>query len=130
MPASLPLELRKRIVSAHLDQGLSEKEVAEIFGVARSSVRRYLAKHRQQESLEPRRARGADPKLGAEEIEWIKSQVEKNTFQSSYDLAEAYNKHFSQNQVHRSTVLRAMKKLEISYKKKPTARLSATDSKS
>lgn len=86
MPASLPVELRERIVNAHEDQGLSEKKVAERSGVARSSVRRYVARSRLNKSLEPNVPRGAEPKLGFAEIDWIKEQPEKNPFQSRRQL--------------------------------------------
>lgn len=120
MPASLPKEMRERIVKAHVEDGLSEQEVAELFKVGRSSVRRFLARHRSDESLDPRVPRGATPKLGTEELEWIKARITDNPYQSTYDLADAYNEHFVENQVHRSTILRALKSLNLTHKKKRT----------
>lgn len=120
MPASLPKELRERIVKAHIEDGLSQQEIAELFKVGKTSVRRFLARHRAQESLDPRVPSGAPPKLGAEELEWIKARITENPYQSTYDLAEAYNEHFVENQVHRSTILRALKSLNLTHKKKRT----------
>lgn len=120
MPAGLPIELRTRIVRAHVDQGLSMQEIAELFGVGRTTVRRYLAKNARGESLEPRVAPGARPKLGTKEFAWLKKSIEKNPYVTSYELATLYNRRFRKNQVHRSTVLRAMHQLGFTHKKRPT----------
>ena len=45
MSSAHPVELQERIVRAHVDLDLGPQEIAELFGVARTSVRRYLAKY-------------------------------------------------------------------------------------
>ena len=119
MPAGLPIELRRRIVSAHVDQGLSKEEIAELFGVGRTTVNRYLEKAARGESLEPRFAPGPRSKLGAKELAWLKKSIAKNPYVTSYELAALYNRRFKKNQVHRSTILRAMHQLGFTHKKRP-----------
>lgn len=120
MPAGLPIELRTRIVNAHVEQGLSRQEIAEVFGVAPTTVGRYLKKLAHGESLEPRTSPGAQPKLGTKELAWLKRNVAKNPYVTSYELAVLYNRRFKKNQVHRSTILRAMHQLGFTHKKRPT----------
>ena len=120
MPAGLPLELRTRIVDAHLDQGLSFEEIADLFGVGLSTVRRYVLKHSRGESLVPRTSPGAQPKLGEKELAWLKERIDEDPHLSSYDLAAKYNRRFKKNRVHRSTILRAIHRLGFTHKKRPS----------
>lgn len=120
MPAGLPLELRVRIVNAYTELGLSKPEIAELFDVDRTTVSRYVRKHASGESLEPRTSPGARAKLGPKEVGWLKKQIEKNPFVTSYELAGSYNRRFKKNLVHRSTILRAMHQLGFTHKKRPT----------
>ena len=119
MPASLPIELRKRIIGAHIDQGLSPAEISRVFQVGDSSVRRYLKTFAKGESLEPRLPPGATPKLGPEELAWLKSEMDADPYLTSYELTTRYNRIHRSNQVHRSTILRAMHKLGFTHKKRP-----------
>lgn len=70
----LPIELRERIVAAHVEQGLSVLEVAELFGVSHSSVRRYVAAAGRGDSLAPKSPPGLAPKLGKRERDWLLQQ--------------------------------------------------------
>lgn len=113
-----PIELRERIVAAHVDQGLSISEVAELFAVSYASVRRYVKKASRGESLEPSSPPGAAEKLGRKEREWLRRALEANPFTTSYELAARYNRSFPSNQVHRSSILRAMHRLGFTHKKR------------
>ena len=50
-------DLRLRVLDA-LDQGLSRKEVSELFGLSLSTIKRYIRRRRQGEDLEPRPSTG------------------------------------------------------------------------
>ena len=118
--SSLPIELRERIVQAHVDRGLSQTQVAELFQVGRTTVRRYLQKVEAGESLEPGRPPGPTPKLTPKHFTWLKSCLQEDPYLTSYELAAKYNRRFKSNPVHRSTILRAMHKLGYTYKKRPS----------
>ena len=126
MPRALPIELRERIVQAHLKHGMPADELAEIFSVSVASVRRYLAKDAAGESLEPGVAPGGKPKLSDTENTWLQAELEADPFLTSYELCARFNKAFRCNQVHRSTILRAIHKFGFTYKKKRRTRRSAS----
>lgn len=92
-------------------------EIAEVFHVSVASVRRYIAKAAKGQSLAPAVPPGLPEKLGDKEYEWLRNELIGNPYTTSYELANRYNKMFRSNQVHRSTILRAMRKLGFSYKK-------------
>lgn len=119
MSVGLPIELRERIVRAHVEQGMGPQEIAEVFGVARTSVRRYLEKHANGESLAVGRPPGARAKLGPAEHAWIGDSLKQDPYLTSYELAARYNRQFKANRVHRSTILRAMRTLGFTHKKRP-----------
>ena len=50
-------DLRLRVLDA-LDQGLSRKEVSELFGLSLSTIKRYIRRRRQGEDLEPKPSTG------------------------------------------------------------------------
>ena len=114
-----PLELRERIVRAHVELKMGQQEIAELFGVGRSSVRRYLAKHAAGESLAPGIPPGAPTKLGDKELAWLRKQLTADPYLTSYELSARYNRRFRSNQVHRSTILRAIAALGFTHKKRP-----------
>ena len=119
MPASLPIQLRERIVGAHIEQGMNAAEISRVFQVSYTSVRRYLAANESGASLEPRLPPGKEPKLGRDELSWVKSEMASDPYLTSYELSTRYNRVHRSNQVHRSTILRAMHKVGLSFKKRP-----------
>ena len=114
----LPIELRVRIVAAHVEQGLAILEIAELFGVSHSSVRRYVAAEANGDSLVPKSPPGLERKLGKRELDWLLVDIKANPFTTSYELTTRYNRRFRSNQVHRSTILRAMHQLGFTHKKR------------
>jgi transposase len=55
-------DLRKKIVEA-VERGMSKIEAAQSFGVGVSSVKRYVATHREGRPLAPKKRPGSKPKL-------------------------------------------------------------------
>lgn len=117
MPAGLPIELRQRVVDAVEGQQLTWKQIATIFNVSEATIHRLMLKRRAGESLEPKKSPGASAKLGDTELSWIRRELESNPYVTSYELAANYNRRFRHNQVHRSTILRAMHALGFTHKK-------------
>jgi transposase len=56
-------DLRKKIVEAVERRSMKKSEVASLFGVSLSSVKRYVRKFRQGRSLSPGKAPGKRPKV-------------------------------------------------------------------
>lgn len=119
MPAALPIELRQRIVRAYARQDMTVAEIAAVFQVGVTSVRRYAALARRGLSLHPRTAPGAESKLMDEDLAWLRAQVEASPYLTSYELCTLYNRCHRRNRVHRSTILRAIHKLGFTHKKRP-----------
>lgn len=118
MPAALPVELRQRIVQAHAHREMTAFEIAAVFQVGLTSVKRFVAKAARGISLQPRSPPGAKPKLSDEELAWLNRQVDTNPYLTSYELCGLYNRAHPRNRVHRSTILRAMHKLGLTHKKR------------
>ena len=114
----MPVELRERIVRAHIERGMSVSEIAVVFQVGLTSVKRYVHRAATGLSLHPRLPPGARPKLTHEDLAWLKTQIETNPYITSYELCALYNRAHRRNRVHRSTVLRAMHKLGFTHKKR------------
>ena len=93
-------------------------EIASIFRVGLTSVKRYLAMAANGLSLHPRSPPGAKSKLGQEDLTWLKAQLEANPYLTSYELSSSYNRAHRRNRVHRSTILRAIHKLGLTHKKR------------
>lgn len=117
MPAALPIELRERIVRAHSVQGMPMSEVARVFDVGRTSVRRFVKAASLGLSLHPGTAPGAKPKISDEGRMWLKARIQANPYLTSYELCALYNRAHRSNRVHRSTILRAMHELGYTHKR-------------
>ena len=69
-------DLRERIVRARLS-GQGTAEVARLFHVSTTVVRRYMARHRQGVSLTPGKAPGAMPRISREQEAAFVSMLEE-----------------------------------------------------
>jgi transposase len=114
----LPIELRERIVRAHFEQGIAVLEIADVFQVSITSVRRFIKLAKAGGSLVPNAPPGGQEKLGEAEFKWLLAEIKQSPFTTSYELTSKYNRKFRANQVHRSTILRAMHKLGFTHKKR------------
>jgi transposase len=117
MAAPLSLDLRERIAAAIVAAEESHPLIAERFGVSVSTVERISRRQREGEGLEPRKHPGRGPVLQETHFRWIRAEVERDPYISSYVVAGRFNKRFPKNRVHRSTILRAMHSLGYSFKK-------------
>lgn len=125
MAAPLSLDLRERIAAAVVAAEESHPLIAERFGVSVTTVERISRKQREGKSLEPRKHPGRGPALEEKHFAWIRAEVQRDPYISTYEVAGRFNKRFPKNRVHRSTILRAMHHLGYSFKKnsaRPAAR--------
>jgi transposase len=72
-------DLRLRVLDA-VDRGLPRKEVATLFGVSLSTIKRYVKRRREGEDLEPKPSTGRKRRILAtsEEKRALWEQLEKN----------------------------------------------------
>ena len=117
MAKTLSLDLRERIGVALVEARESHPLIAVRFQVSKATVERIARKIREGRSLEPVRRPGRTPLLGDRHFAYLRTQLEKGPFMTSYDLTRRFNKRFPKNRVHRSTILRAMHQLNFSFKK-------------
>jgi transposase len=69
-------DLRRKVVEA-VHRGMGKGEVARSFGVSLSSVKRYVAKADQGDSLSPRKHPGPHPKLDERARRLLEADVEE-----------------------------------------------------
>ena len=72
-------DLRLRVLEA-VDRGVPRKEVANLFGVSLSTIKRYIKRRRAGQDLEPRRSTGRKRRIlaSAEEKHLLWEQLENN----------------------------------------------------
>ena len=112
------LDFRQRVVDA-CDRGNSTKEVATMFGVAESWVRRLKQWRRERGSVAPRPCGGSKPKLGRPEEHAIHAH-----FAAHPDTTIAELKTVLQTEVSEATVWRTACRLGYRFKKSRRTRPS------
>src|SRR5215203_5680787 len=72
-------DLRLRVIDA-VERGLPRKEVSELFGVSRSTIKRWVKRRREGEDLEPKRSTGRKRRIlsTAEEKRALWKQLQEN----------------------------------------------------
>lgn len=112
-----PKELRERVVVA-VEMGVhSIGDIADIFGVGISFIKKMLKLHRDGESLAPRRGRGTAPLLKEEHLAMLRAAV---ATRPDATLAELQGFMAAESNVSPSapTLCRALQKLNLPRKKK------------
>lgn len=59
---------------------------------------------------------GPKPRLMEVHFEWLRARTAESPFLSTYELAPLFNEEFPEVAVHRSTILRALHRLGLSFK--------------
>lgn len=111
-----PKELRVRVVDA-VEQGEhSTSEIADLFGVGTTFVKKMLRLHRAGDDLEPRHGGGAEPSLKEPELELLREQVANQPDVSLDELQKALVEK-RRVSVSLATISRALQKLGLPRKK-------------
>ena len=114
--ASYSLDLRERIVKAHIEEGQSKSAVARRFGVSRWSVERYV-KRSQTGSLAATPHPGRRRQLDAKGCEVLRRQVEAQHDWSLEQHAAALAKETG-IELKKSSVGNYLRRLGITHKKR------------
>src|ERR671933_478266 len=86
------VDLRRRIVSAIEEGGMSKAQAARTFSVSLSSVKRYTGKADRGESLAPKKRPGSAPKFDEKAMRLLAAELEERpylTLQERCDYIEA-----------------------------------------
>ena len=114
--ASYSLDLRERIVKAHIEEGQSKSAVARRFGVSRWSVERYVRRSAAGK-LAATPHLGRRRRLDAKGCEVLRQQVEDHHDWSLEQHATALAKETG-IEIKKSSVGNYLKRLGITYKKR------------
>ncbi len=120
------LDLRQRVVAAAESGEHTIGEVADLFGVGQTFVKKMLRWHRQGESLEPRHGGGAPAVLNGEHQQVLRAAVQAQPDATLGELKEALavQCHVS---VSEATICRQLQALNLPRKKRVSKPANATN---
>jgi transposase len=112
-----PKELRTRVVAAVAQGDFPIAEIATLFGVGTTFVKKMLRLHRAGEDLAPRHGGGPEPKLREKERALLRAEIKK---QPDATLAELQTVLAEQEScwVSVPTICRTLSQLQLPRKKK------------
>ncbi len=122
--ASYSVDLRERIVKAHVEEGQTKSAVARRFGVSRWSVERYV-KRASTGSLAPTPHPGSRQRLNGAQCEVLRAQVNAH---GDWTLEQHAAALLGTTGValKKSSVGNYLKRLGISYKKRVSSPVNET----
>ena len=119
-------DLREKIVEA-LRRGMGKSQAARTFSVSLSSVKRYAKLAQQGRSLAPKNRPGSKPKLDERSSKLLQADLEEHPFLTLQERCE-YLRAVASVEVSRSTVCRAIKRMNATRKKGVDRLQNATSS--
>ena len=118
------VDLRKKIVDAVL-RGRPKAEVARIFGVGISSVKRYMKIAEEERPLDPKKAPGKKRKLDESGMKLLEEDLRARPT-ATYEQRVNFLDALLDVRVSKSTICRATKRLGYTRKKDHWARVRET----
>jgi transposase len=106
----------QKIVEVVERRAMNKSEVAHLFGVSLSSVKRYVRKFRQGSSLSPGKAPGKRPKVDECARRLLEADLKERPFAKLRQRCE-YLEALAGLMVSRSTLCRALKRMGFTRKK-------------
>jgi transposase len=119
-------DLRKKIVEAVERRAMKKSEVARLFGVSLSSVKRYVRKFRQGRTLSPGKAPGKRPKIDERARRLLEANLKERPFAKLHQRCE-YLEALAGLRVSRSTVCRTLRRMGFTRKKGQWVLVSETN---
>ena len=112
------IEFRRKIIKAHEDESVSQRKLANRFGVALSFVQKLLKQYRETDSVAPKtRIQQTPSKLTEAHLAVLRQLVEEQNDATLEEL-RAQLAAATDVTVSRSTIDRALKKLDLTLKKR------------
>jgi transposase len=119
-------DLRKKLLQA-VDRGMPKSEAARIFGVSRSSVKRYAAARREGRPLTPKKHPGSKPKLDERARKILEADLEERPATTLKDRC-CFLEEMVGVSVSESTLSRLLRKMGFSPKEGVWVRVRETSS--
>ncbi len=119
-------DLREKIVEA-LGRGMGKSQAARTFSVSLSSIKRYAKLAEEGRSLAPKKRPGSKPKIDERARKLLQADLEEHPFLTLQKRCE-YLRAVASVEVSRSTMCRAIKRMEASRKKGADLPRNATSS--
>jgi transposase len=119
-------DLREKIVEA-LERGMGKSQAARTFSVSLSSVKRYAKLAQEGRSLARKKRPGSKPKLDERSRKLLQADLEEHPFLTLQQRCE-YLRAVASVEVSRSTVCRAIKRMDATRKKGVDRLQNATSS--
>jgi transposase len=120
-------DLRKKIVAALEQRGMSKAEAARTFSVSLSSVKRYARSVRQGESLTPKKSPGR-PRIVDEKARTLLEKDVEERPSAPVSERRRFLEHITATDMSDSTVRRLMKRLGFTQKNGQWGRWNETSS--
>lgn len=116
MPSPYPLELRERAVYAYESGEGTYPAVAAIFGITSRVLQSWVRQYRETNSVAPK-PRGGGNRSPVDST-MLAALVAERADVTTHELAAAYNRRAHRSaRVHRSSILRALKRAGYVFKK-------------
>lgn len=113
------IDLRQKIIQAHLEDNLSQRQLAKQFHVALSFIQKLLKQRRELGTIAPKiRTQQTPPKLNSEQLEILRQLVEARNDATLEELRQELHQK-TNVLIARTTVDRMLRKLGYTVKKKP-----------
>jgi len=128
---ALSIDLRERVAAAYEAGNGSYEEIAEIFGVAICSVRRWVGLLRTTGGVQKRSAPGAVPIIKDYQLSELVQLVEEKPDRTLNELCEIWRERFG-IKLSISTIDRALARANLTLKKRrfgPKSAMAKTPSK-
>jgi transposase len=119
-------DLREKIVEA-LERGMGKSQAARTFSVSLSSVKRYAKLAQEGRSLAPKKRPGSEPKLDERSRKLLQADLQEHPLLTLQERCE-YLRAVASVEVSRSTVCRAIKRMDSTRKKGADRLQNATSS--
>jgi transposase len=119
-------DLREKIIEA-LRRGMGKSEAARTFSVSLSSVKRYAKMDEEDRSLAPKKRPGSKPKIDERASKLLEEDIKERPFITLQQRCE-YLRTIASLEVSRSTVCRAIKRMNATRKKGVDRLQNATSS--
>ena len=110
------VDLRRRIVSAVEESGMSKAQAARTFSVSLSSVKRYVDRAKRGESLASKKRPGSTPKLDQKARNLLAADLQERPYLTLQERCQ-YIETVTGLSVSRSTMCRAIARLGPTRKK-------------
>jgi transposase len=120
-------DLRRKVVEAVQQRRMGKSEAARTFGVSLSSVKRYVGKARQGDSLSPRKHPGPRPKIDEKARRLLEADVEERPAVSLRERGR-FLERMAGISVSESTLSRLLRRMGFSPKEGRWVRQRGTSS--